>query len=169
MGDQAGVEDSTEDVVLADAVAGGPDDLYRREYLAMMRLAVAMVDLVTIGEEIVQDAFAEVVLRWDRLDKPGAYLRTCVVNSCRKELQRRKRTRRVPERAEETATLDASDLSVLAAVRSLPPRRRAVVVLRFYEDLTESQIAELLGIRVGTVKATLRQALAQLRKVVDHD
>jgi RNA polymerase sigma factor (sigma-70 family) len=168
VGDQAGVDETTEAVVLPDAVAG-PDDLYRREYLAMVRLAVAMVDLVTIGEEIVQDAFAEVVLRWDRLDKPGAYLRTCVVNSCRKELRRRKRTRRVPEPAEEVVTLDASDLSVLAAVRSLPPRRRAVVVLRFYEDLTEPQIAELLGIRVGTVKATLRQALAQLRKVVDHD
>ena len=57
---------------------------------------------------------------------------------------------------------------MLDIVRALPPRRRAVVVLRFYEDLSEVQIAEALGLRPGTVRATLHQALAQLREVVER-
>jgi RNA polymerase sigma factor (sigma-70 family) len=89
------------------------------------------------------------------------------VNASRKELRRRRLVRSAIERPVAGATED--DRELIASVRRLPPRRRAVVVLRFYEDMTEAQIADTLGIRIGTVKATLHQALAQLRKEVTND
>ena len=144
-----------------------PVSLYRRAYPAAVRLAVALVDVPATAEDLVQDAFAQVWLRWDRLDKPEAYLRTCVVNLCRRELRRRRLRRRAPERVSVT-TLDAPARELLDALRALPPRRRAVVVLRFYEDQSEAQIAATLGMRPGTVKATLHQALAQLREVIER-
>ena len=145
-----------------------PVSLYRRAYPAAVRLAVALVDVPATAEDLVQDAFAQVWLRWDRIDNPDAYLRTCVVNLCRRELRRRRLRRRTPGRTASSATLDASARELLDVLRALPPRRRAVVVLRFYEDMSEAQIAATLGMRPGTVKATLHQALAQLREVIER-
>jgi RNA polymerase sigma-70 factor (sigma-E family) len=140
------------------------DTLYRREYDPLVRLAFTIVGDNAAAEEIVQEAFARTVDRWRRIDNPGGYVRTCVVNLARKELRRR--GRRAPPTAEPIADLRPRDEQVVRAVQALPPRRRAVVALRFYEDLTEAQIAETLGIRRGTVKATLHQALEQLRRTV---
>ena len=144
-----------------------PTSLYRRAYPAAVRLAVALVDLPATAEDLVQDAFADVWLRWDRLDNPEAYLRTCVVNRCRRELRRRMLHRKRSE-LRPSVTVDGPATDVLDVVRALPPRRRAVVVLRFYEDMSEAQIAATLGMRPGTVKATLHQALAQLREVIER-
>ena len=152
---------------IVTATVDDPGSLYRRAYPAAVRLAVALVDVPATAEDLVQDAFAQVWLRWDRIDNPEAYLRTCVVNLCRRELRRRRLRRRTPDRASAT-TLDAPACELLDVLRALPPRRRAVVVLRFYEDLSEAQIAATLGIRPGTVKATLHQALAQLREVIER-
>ena len=151
------------------ATVDDPSSLYRREHGRMVRLAVALVDAQPLAEDLVQDAFADVFARWQRIDEPAAYLRTCVVNRCRHELRRRRLLRRTatPPAPEAQAADELSRL-LLDVVRSLPPRRRAVVVLRFYEDLSEVQIADLLGLRAGTVRATLHQALAQLREVVER-
>jgi RNA polymerase sigma-70 factor (sigma-E family) len=149
------------------ASVDGPSLFYARAMPAAVRLAVTLVDVVAIAEDIVQDAFAEVWLRWERIDNPQSYLRVCVVNRCRKELRRRQVMRRhVPFSPPEAVESDESHLA--DAIRALSPRRRAVVVLRFYEDLSEAQIAQTLGIRPGTVKATLHQALAQLREVIER-
>jgi RNA polymerase sigma factor (sigma-70 family) len=144
-----------------------PSALYRREFAAAVRLAVAMVDSPTVAEDMVQNAFAAVWVRWKRIDNHGAYLRVCVVNECRKELRRRQLTRRHIE-VVEPAGLEPQARLLLDAIRRLSPRRRAVVVLRFYEDFSEAQIAAALRIRPGTVKATLHQALAQLREVIER-
>ncbi|MDE0216014.1 MAG: SigE family RNA polymerase sigma factor, partial [bacterium] len=71
------------------------DDLYRREYEPMVRLARGLVDTMELAEEVVQDAFAKVLDRWGRLDRPGAYLRTAVVNGARSELRKREVRRRI--------------------------------------------------------------------------
>jgi RNA polymerase sigma-70 factor (sigma-E family) len=153
--------------VSADRTVEDPTSFYRREYAAALRLAVTLVDIRAIAEDVVQDSFARVWARWDSLENPGGYLRVCIVNAGRKELRRRRLARRTVDQP--VPDVQPEDGELLASIRRLPPRRRAVVVLRFYEDMTEAQIADALNMRVGTVKATLHQALAQLREVIDHD
>ncbi|MDQ6948977.1 MAG: SigE family RNA polymerase sigma factor, partial [Actinomycetota bacterium] len=70
------------------------DDVYRRESVNMVRLAVLLVGCQHQAEEIVQDAFAQLFERWDRIDRPGAYLRTCVVNGSRRAHRRRSQDHR---------------------------------------------------------------------------
>lgn len=144
------------------------DDLVTREYTAMLRLAVLLVDDDGDAEEIVQEAFAAVHERWNRLDRPGAYLRRCVVNRARDVLRRRYRTARL--RRSTPAPAEAVELGadhLLDALDTLAPNRRAAVVLRYYEGRSEAEIAALLGVRPGTVKSMLHRALAQLREVIE--
>ncbi|MYB25613.1 MAG: SigE family RNA polymerase sigma factor [Acidimicrobiia bacterium] len=142
------------------------DDFYRAEYAPMVRLARALLDTSESAEEIAQDAFARVFERWDRLDSPGGYLRTAVVNGARSELRKREVRRRVglghprPVAAERDYLLDALD--------SLPPKRKTALVLRFYAGLSEREIAETMGVRPGTVKSMVSRGLAQLREVIEQ-
>ncbi|MDE0581091.1 MAG: SigE family RNA polymerase sigma factor [bacterium] len=143
------------------------DDLYRDEYGPMVRLARGLVDTQEIAEEIVQDAFARVYERWNRLDNPGGYLRTAVVNGARSELRKREVRRRIgirpfipPQPEDRDYLLDALD--------QLPPRQKTVLVLKFYADMTEKEIAQAIGVRPGTVKSATSRGLAELRKVVEQ-
>jgi RNA polymerase sigma-70 factor (sigma-E family) len=143
---------------------GGFDDLFARERVPMTRLAYLLVGSEAVAEEVVQDAFAQVYERWERLDRPGGYLRTCVVHGARRAGKRRSRELRVVHGPSEPAALEAREL--LDALARLRPAWRAVVVLRFYGDMTQDEIAEVLGMRVGTVKSTLHRALGQLREEI---
>ena len=105
------------------------------------------------------------------------YLRTSVVNLCRSRLRRRtteERGNRVTWSDEQsTGRPDATDLSdeaaaLVACVRQLPPRQRDAVVLRYYEDLSEAEIARILGCAVGTVKSQLAKARATLARAVEQ-
>ncbi|HEX9259689.1 MAG TPA: SigE family RNA polymerase sigma factor [Acidimicrobiales bacterium] len=158
-------------VELVEAVELSFAELYERERAPLVRLALAMVGDLAVAEELVQEAFAQTHLRWGRLRNPGAYVRTSVVNGCRSEWRRRAARRRAAgHRVHQTDVMlpaDPADDAVRRAVAALPPRRRAVVVLRFYEDLSEPVIAGILGVRVGTVKSTLSRALEQLREVME--
>jgi RNA polymerase sigma factor (sigma-70 family) len=138
---------------------GGFAALYRDRYVPMVRLSVLLVDRVELAEEVVQDAFAVVFRRWDELDSPGGYLRREVVNRSR-DLLRRRRLERGRERVA-PPSWDAPD-EMSDAVARLPERQRVAVVLRFYEDLTVDQIAEVMDARAGTVKSWLHRALARL-------
>jgi RNA polymerase sigma-70 factor (sigma-E family) len=143
---------------------GSFEVLYAEEVDAMARLAYLMVGSPEQAEELVHDAFARLYERWDRVDNPGGYLRTCVVNSCRDTLRRRG----VERRAVTAAQADAQPTDFLAdALAALPYRQRAAIVLRFYEDRSEADIAEVLGVRPGTVKSLLHRGLAQLREVIE--
>jgi len=147
------------------------DELFAREYGPMVRLAVLLLGNEGEAEETVQDAFAIVLERWPRLERPGGYLRSCVVNRCRDQLRRRALGRRIrrtraTQPVEATTELGADDL--FDALDVLPPRRRVAVVLRFYEERSEAEIAEILGVRPGTVKSMLHRALAQLREVIER-
>lgn len=142
------------------------ETLYAAEYAPMVRVAFLLVGGAA-AEEVVQDAFARVIERWDRLDRPGAYLRTCVVNGCRDRLRRRRVARlRQPRPREAAGDLGADHL--LDALAVLSPARRAAVVLRYYADLPEAEIAEALGVKPGTVKSMLHRSLRQLREVVER-
>jgi len=132
-----------------------------------VRLATLIVGDLGTAEAIVQDAFVEVTRRWEVLDNPAGYLRTAVVNRCRSQLRRWATARR---RVAPAAPLhvDAPELDELWSVLAgLPARRRAAVVLRYYEDLPVAEIARLLDCRPGTVSSLLHRGLADLRKVLD--
>lgn len=158
---------------LADPVGGAQEPyvarsfeaLYADEVDAMARLAFLMVGSNEQAEELVHDAFARLYERWDRVDHPGAYLRTCVVNGCKDRLRRRSAERRHPTTPTTTTEDEVDHLAdVLAA---LPVKQRAAVVLRYYEDRSEADIADLLGVRPGTVKSLLHRGLARLREVIE--
>jgi RNA polymerase sigma-70 factor (sigma-E family) len=122
------------------------------------------------AEDLVQAALVKTYLHWRvARNSPLPYVRRCMLNQ-RTDWWRRLRGREhvtgeVPDVAQtvDHADAHARQATVLQALRELTPRERAVVVLRFFEDLTEAQVATELGIAVGTVKSTLFRALAKLR------
>jgi RNA polymerase sigma-70 factor (sigma-E family) len=160
-------------VPAADIVRAAPPaslaDLYRERYVPMVRLAYLMVGSTTVAEDLVQDAFARMHRHWDNAEHPRAYLRTAVVNACRSHLRRlalERAYRRHPAALSDTVLPHADEL--FDALAALPSRQRAALVLRFYEDLSEADIAVALGCRPGTVKSLLHRGLAELRRVVDQ-
>jgi len=119
------------------------------------------------AEDAVQDAMATLARRGlDELDRPGAYLRTIVVNECRRRM-RRQRPR--PASGPDLAAFDRHDIEMLDALGSLTARKRAVVVLRFYEDLEVNVIAELLGCAPSTVSSLLHRAMKDMKEILTHD
>jgi RNA polymerase sigma-70 factor (sigma-E family) len=142
--------------------------LYHELRPTLVRLATLLVDRVDIAEELVQDAFAAGYRQWPRLDNPGAFIRTAVVNRARSELRHRGvRQRRSLAVVRDGPTPGAAPGDhIRDVIAHLPERQRTVVVLRFYEDLPLHEIAALMGIRTGTVKSQLHRALAALRKEI---
>jgi RNA polymerase sigma-70 factor (sigma-E family) len=141
-------------------------DLYRGVYAPMVRLAHLLTAADPAAEELVQDAFLRVRARWDRVDNPSAYVRAAVVNACRNHQRRR-----VLERRHSTVAVDASEDApgeLRDAIAALSARQRAAIVLRYYEDLPEAEIAGLLGCSVPAVKSLLHRAVQDLRKVIER-
>jgi RNA polymerase sigma factor (sigma-70 family) len=140
------------------------EKLFERERRPMVRLAYLITSSAEEAEELVHDAFVEVYKRWSRLDRPGAYLRTCVVN--RSIRHKRRDQERVVLLGAREVTVEHGYDHTLAALAELAPRARAMVVLRYYADMSQSEIAETLGIPVGTVKSGLHNALVVLKEVL---
>jgi len=138
--------------------------LYQREFRSMVRLATALVDAPDQAEEVVQEAFAALYVRYRVVANPVAYLRVCVLNGGRKVLRRRRLVRQQPAITTENGELVFNH--VIDSVRRLPTKQRNVVVLRYEMQLSDQEIAETLGVPVGTVKSTLHRALARLRTEV---
>jgi RNA polymerase sigma factor (sigma-70 family) len=141
----------------------------------MVRLATLLVDRVELAEELVQESFAAVFERWDRLDAPAGYLRTTVVNRCRDALRWRRRRGAAAAGAPTGPLLDLTSAPaepvdhLREAIRSLPVGQRTAIVLRFYADLSVEDAAMAMGTRPGTVKSLVHRGLASLREVIDHD
>lgn len=150
----------------ATIAAASFDDLFADEAAPMVRLAISLVDSPERAEEIVQDAFEKTLVAWRRLDRPGAYLRSAVVNGCRSELRRRRVVRRAAQPPLDDQLAYPADTYLLDALARLTPRRRIALTLRFFADLPEADIADVMGARLGTVKSLISRGLADLRKVV---
>jgi len=155
----------------------GIADLFHTRHLELVRLATLLVGDRATAEDVVQDVFVSVCARWQRLTENGvavAYFRTAVVNACRSVHRRRGIVRRFgqgteaalwtePEPSAESAVVLAEDRRrVLRALSRLPDRQREALVLRYYQRLTEAEIAESMGISRGTVKSTLSRGLHAL-------
>jgi RNA polymerase sigma-70 factor (sigma-E family) len=146
------------------------DEFYQFTYPRLLRLGVALVWSRAAAEDHVQDAFAKTYARFATLDEPEAYVRKTLVNEVRISFRRREMMQRFAPllRSATTQTDRYTDDSLLKALDSLPLRQRAAVILRYYEQCTEQEIAHALNCRPGTVKSLLSRGLASLRKVVDQ-
>ena len=143
---------------------------------AMVRLAYGLTGDQGHAEDLAQTAFAKAYASWSRVSRsgnPDAYLRQIVLNENRNRFRKRRVTERLTSQLPEpggaalASTAPAGDpddrLALLAALRRLGPRQRAVVVLRYWAGLTETEAAAALGCSVGTVKSQAARALASLR------
>jgi RNA polymerase sigma-70 factor (sigma-E family) len=143
--------------------------LYASHFDQLVRLASLLTSSSMVAEDIVQEAFAKLHNRFDRIEVPQAWLRVAVVNACSNERRRLRTARRLaPRLVRETMTAEEPMPELMASLRRLPDRQRAVVVLKFYLDLPEAEITEALGMRPGTVKSSLHRALARLQTEVER-
>ena len=140
--------------------------LYRERYDPMVRLAYLLTGSQAVAEELVQDAFVAVHGAWDRASAPSAYLRTTVVNRCRSWGRRRSLELLRKPAPPEPVTLVADEL--WDVLQTLPARQRAAIVLRFYEDMPDDEIAEILGCKVPTVRTAIFRGLEKLRQEVER-
>jgi RNA polymerase sigma-70 factor (sigma-E family) len=154
--------------------------LYQAHGVGLIRLAVVVLGDRPAAEDVVQEAFCGLYRRWDHLDDPQnalRYVRSSVLNGCRSVLRNQSRRRSRPgepqpggpdtaESAESAALAGEEHRAVLTALRRLPDRQREALVLRFYLELTEAEIAQSMGISPGTVKSTVSRALAALGRLL---
>jgi RNA polymerase sigma-70 factor (sigma-E family) len=154
--------------------------LFAAHYRQLVRLAVLLVADRAVAEELVQDAFVRLHQHWGRLrdpDKALAYLRTSVVNAARSAQRRRGVADRYlaslpPPHCAPSAELGAlgalEHAEVMAALRELPTRQREALVLRYYLDLSEAEIADVMGISRGAVKSHAARGIAALRTSLER-
>ena len=157
--------------------------LYTAHYRSLVRLSTLLLRDEAAAEDVVQDAFVAMHGSWRRLrdtDKALAYLRQAVVNRSRSRLRHLKvADRKAPALlpAEASASLPSAEHGALAALerqhvmrvlRTLPPRQREVLVLRYYADLSEAQIADAMGISTGAVKSHASRGMTALRERLEH-
>ena len=161
--------------------AWGPDEavehLYAAHYRQLVRLSVLLVRDPETAEEVVQDCFVAMHHAWRRLQDPDralAYLRQSVVNRSRSQLRHRKVAERhrpppMPDQpsAEYGALAALERQAVMEALHRLPARQREALVLRYYLDLSEAEIAATMGVSRGAVKSHTSRGMAALRQELE--
>lgn len=133
----------------------------------LRRAAYLMCGDVDLAEDLVQEALIALAEKWESVDHPDAFVRKVIY---RQRVSRWRRTRqevlvdRLPDRGVgDGAQERARDAEIHAALRALPPRQRAALVLRYFEDMTEAQAADVMGVATGTIKSLSHQGMAKLR------
>jgi len=157
-------------------------ELFDRHYTPMCRLAFMILGDEAPAEEIVMEAMLKTFSGWGRIrdvDRADVYLRRAVVNLCRSRIRRKMIESRVNQTASDRERTRApggwdverheSSRLVWQAVKALPERQRACVVLRYFEDLPEAEIAEILGCSTGTVKSQLSKARVKLERSLEME
>jgi RNA polymerase sigma-70 factor (sigma-E family) len=152
--------------------------LYDEHYRTLVRLAAIYVDERETAEEVVQDAFVKLMTgRYDVApEKAGAYLRSAVLNGARSELRKRRvRRAKKPDPPGLVAAAEVGGVAlaerqrILDAIRRLPKKQAGVIVLRYYLDLSEAEIADTLGIARGSVKSHAHRATAKLKELLENE
>jgi RNA polymerase sigma-70 factor (sigma-E family) len=159
-----------------DAVNAGDREQFEEfmtsRWAGLVRLAFGLTGDRWLAEDLAQTALASAYASWWRVrraDDPDAYVRRILINASKSRLRRRRVAEQSPAEsdpadpaADPAATVDERS-ALLAALSALPPRQRAVVVLRYWEDLTDAQAGALLGCSASTVRSQAARALAKLR------
>jgi RNA polymerase sigma-70 factor (sigma-E family) len=149
--------------------------VFNAHHRQAVRLAYLLVSDPDQAEDVVSDAFAKVYVRWKKgeVRDVGAYVRRAVANEANSKLRRRYLERRHAsaqsgdERGVRLVDDDAADRDqVWQGIQRLPAKQRAAVVLRYYEDLSEAETAEILGCSIGTVKSNTSRGLARLQELL---
>lgn len=151
--------------------------LHAAHYRRLVRTSMLLVRDLAMAEEVVQDAYVGLYTRWSRLRDPDAavgYLRQAVINGSRSALRRRGTAQRaepvlraVPDISPDPAGDVSARRDVISALAALPERQREVLVLRYYGDLSEAEIAEALGVSRGAVKSYASRGAAALRPILE--
>ncbi len=147
------------------------EEFVRARTPALARIAYLLTGDRHHAEDLVQVALARAAVRWSRLDEPEAYLRRTLYTQAVSwwRVARRRRAELLVDCPPESSANGGGDpdlrIILAQALARLTPKQRAVLVLRFYEDRTEVESAELLGVTVGTVKSQTRHALRRLREL----
>ena len=143
------------------------DAFVRARLPELQRFGRILTGCEEAAADLVQDALERTMLHWSRLqarDNPEGYVRRIMVNR-NISVWRHRRRERVTDDIPESGHEDRHDDSELwRALQQLPPRQRAVIALRYYEDLTEAQAAAVMGCSVGTVKSQAAKAIEKLRR-----
>jgi RNA polymerase sigma factor (sigma-70 family) len=150
------------------------DDAYRRLRPALVRLAYLLTGSAEAAEDVTHDAVLGAGRHWGSVDNPDAYLRRAVVNAARSSHRRAGREQDKAARygalagpgspRSAPAALEPAVDETWAVLRCLPDRQRQALVLRFYEDLPDAEIARLLGCRVATVRSLVFRGLAKVKE-----
>jgi RNA polymerase sigma-70 factor (sigma-E family) len=154
------------------AATGDFDAFVRARYSALLRFAHALTGDAELSADLVQDALVRTGLAWSRVrrrDDPEGYVHRIIATryiSAWRRLRRERLVAAVPEAAYDTPPASGPDETLWRLLATLPPKQRAVIVLRFYEDLTEVEVARVLDCSVGTVKSNGSRALARLRQAL---
>lgn len=152
---------------MTGSVAPSFASCYRDLQPDMVRLAVLLTGSPETAQDLVQDAFVRLHRAWPRVREPHAYLRRAVVNACHSHHRHLRVVRREAACLEPPAPAAAEPDELADALAALPHRQRAAIVLRFYADLPDADIAAALGCRPGTVASLVHRGLAQLRRVIE--
>lgn len=172
-----GPRDGMSDVGTAADAGLAVTELYQAHALGLTRLAFIMLGDRHAAEDVVQEAFYGLYRAWGRLpdhDNVLGYLRVSVLNGCRSAGRRARRMPRplaVPPAASAEAVVLVGEerRAAVAALRRLPPRQREALVLRYFADLPEYEIALAMGVSRGTVKSTTARALAALGRMLREE
>jgi RNA polymerase sigma-70 factor (sigma-E family) len=151
--------------------------LFEEHYVSLVRMARLLVDDLETAEDVVMDAFTSLYQRWVAIRDPAEahrYVRSCVLNGARSQLRRRRLRRRHESESprleasrESLETGEADRSTVIQLLRTLPYRQRQVLVLRYFVDMTEVQIAYELGVSAGSVKTHASRGLAALARALE--
>jgi RNA polymerase sigma-70 factor (sigma-E family) len=155
---------------VSDPDRAGFEEFVAARRAALLRTAYLLTGSHADAEDLVQVALVKVVPHWNRIaDRPEPYVRQALaresVSRWRRRRWRETSSGQLQERAASAPDVDQR-LALQQALGSLAPRQRAVIVLRYYEDLTEKETASVLGVAVGTVKSQARDGLARLRTLL---
>jgi RNA polymerase sigma-70 factor (sigma-E family) len=149
------------------------EQLYQSSYASLVRLAYVLTGSREVAEDLVQDSFVRLHHHFHRVDAPDRYVKAMVVNACRSHFRRagRERDKRpllyVVNGSETAGSSGAHQGELHDVLMQLPYRQRAAIVLRYYGDLSEIEIAEVLGCRPGTVGSLIHRSLERLRTVLE--
>ncbi|HVF52035.1 MAG TPA: SigE family RNA polymerase sigma factor [Actinomycetota bacterium] len=151
-------------------------DFYFSEHARLRSIALMLVGDPGKASDLAQEALLRSYVAWYRIrrDDPGPYARKILVNLCRNHhrrrfLEARKKPFPAPDSTADHSGGVAEGLRVAAALRELSPTRRAAIVLRYYEDMTEPEIARVLDRPLSTIKSDIRRGLERLRPLLQEE
>ncbi len=140
---------------------------YKRLRPSLTRVAYLLTFDGHEAHDVVQECFLAALPRWDAMDDPDVYLRRAVTNRAYKATRDRGRRPAKDRRHQAERRADVAEAEYLAdAIAALPPKERAVVVLRYHLDMSTVEVAEVLGMRPGSVGPTLTRALRRLEEAI---